>query len=211
MTGKPIVIKAAPALDTPLGPAWQAFKEGGVIAYPTETFYGLCVDPFNPVGVGRLFSLKGRPADRPVSLIIADLSMLKELAAEVPRAAAALMERFWPGPLTLVLKAAPRVPASLIASTGKVGVRLSSHPVARALSEKLSSPITATSANPSGAKPPATPEEVLGYFNGSLDVLIDGGELKGGLGSTVADISEGKAVIIREGEIPSSDLFEALS
>jgi len=214
LTDKPIIIKAAPLFEPPgtfLGPAEAAFREGGVIAYPTETFYGLCADPFNPVAIERLFILKGRPLANPISLIIADRTMLEGLVADVPRAAAVLMERFWPGPLTLVMKAAPSVPASLIAGTGKVGVRLSSHPVARALSEVLSSPITATSANPSGKRPPASAEDVLGYFNGSLDVLIDGGTLTGRLGSTVVDVSDGKAVVLREGEIPSAEVFEALA
>ena len=214
MTGKPLIIKAAglPELPDPLfGPAAEAFKEGGVIAYPTETFYGLGADPFNPVAVERLFSLKGRPPASPISLIIGDRTMLKGLVAEVPRAAIVLMERFWPGPLTLVVKASASIPASLIAGPGKVGVRLSSHPVARALSQACSSPITATSANPSGRKPPTTAQDVLGYFGSSLDVLIDGGELTGRLGSTVVDVSGGKAVVLREGEIPSSEIFEALA
>jgi len=210
LTGKPIVIKAAGPQDNLLGPAVKAFRQGGVIAYPTETFYGLAADPFNPVAIERLFALKGRPSANPISLIIADKAMLKGLVAEVPRAATALMERFWPGPLTLVLRAAPSVPASLIAGTGKVGVRLSSHPVAQALSAICSSPITATSANPSGKRPPASAQDVLDYFNGSLDVLIDGGVLTGRLGSTIVDASEGKAVVLREGEIPSQEVFEAL-
>jgi len=210
LTSRPVVIEAAGA-KTPLAPAVEALKKGGVVAYPTETFYGLAIDPFNPSAIERLFGLKGRPADNPISLIIADPTMLDSVVAEVPRVAAALMDRFWPGPLTLVLKASTKVPPSLVAGTGKVGVRLSSHPIARALSAAFKSPITATSANPSGLKPPATAQEVLDYFSGSIDVLIDAGKLQGRLGSTVVDASGVEAVVLREGEVPSSDVFKTLA
>jgi len=209
-TSRPVVIEAAGA-ETPLAPAVEALKKGGVVAYPTETFYGLGADPFNPAAIERLFALKGRSAGNPISLIIADRSMLDSVAADVGPAASVLMDRFWPGPLTLVLKASAKVPPSLIAGTGKVGVRLSSHPMARALSAAFKSPITATSANPSGLRPPATARQALDYFNGSIDVLIDAGELKGRLGSTVVDVSGVEAVVLREGEVPSSDVFKALA
>lgn len=214
MTGKPVIIKAAgpaTASGALLSPAAAAFREGGVVAYPTETFYGLCADPFNPVAIERLFTLKGRPTNNPVALIIADLSMLDRLTEDVTPAAAVLIKKFWPGPLTLVMKAAPALPATLIANSGKIGVRLSSHPLARALSELCSSPITATSANPAGRKPPASAKDVLGYFGSSLDVLIDGGKLAGRLGSTVVDVSGDKTAVLREGEIPASKIFEALA
>lgn len=195
---RPVILSPSSTLDE----AVRAFKSGGVIAYPTETFYGLCVDPFNKEAVGNLFRLKGRPGKNPVSVIIKDVPMLDAVASEVPPAALDLIKRFWPGPLTIVFKAHPSVPLELTGDTGKIGVRVSSNPLAARLSSVLGSPITATSANPTGKKPAVAPEEVLDYFNGRIEVLIDGGALPGKTGSTVVDVTSGRVVVIREGEIP---------
>lgn len=202
----PLILNASAALDEAL----RAFKGGGVIAYPTETFYGLCVDPFNKEAVEKLFTLKGRSPKSPISVIISDVSMLNEIAAGVTPSADALMKRFWPGPLTIIFKASSKVPPELLGSTGKIGVRVSGSPVARRLSETLSSPITATSANPTGKSPPNSPEEVIGYFNGTIDILIDGGRLPGRSGSTVVDASGEGIRIVREGEVPTEDILKAL-
>ncbi|MBW7957440.1 MAG: threonylcarbamoyl-AMP synthase [Deltaproteobacteria bacterium] len=184
--------------------AIEVFRAGGVIAYPTETFYGLCVDPFNENAVEALYGLKGRPLSSPIPLIIGDAGMLGSITSDVTPLANKLIQRFWPGPLTLVLKAVPELPPRLTAGTGTVGIRLSGSAHARRLSVTLSSPITSTSANPSG-KPPATrPEEALSYFDGSIRMLIDGGALKGEKGSTIVDATGEAPVIIREGEIPSA-------
>lgn len=207
MRDRPLIIKS----QDPLEEAQVAFKSGGVVAFPTETFYGLCVDPFNPKAIERLFSLKGRAETNPVSVIIANKEMLPRVVADIPATALKLIDRFWPGPLTLVLKAHPDIPPTLIANTGKIGVRVPGSPIARRLSEYLASPITATSANPSGKRPPIESNEVLAYFNGEIDVLIDGGSLPGRLGSTVVDLTEGKVRIIREGEIASSEVERALN
>ena len=204
--GSPLILNASSTLDA----AREVFKRGGVIAYPTETFYGLCVDPFNEEAVERLFTLKGRTAKNPVSVIIPDVSMLEKVAVEVTPLARTLIKRFWPGPLTVIFKARPNVPALLLGSTGKIGVRVSSSPVAKRLSETLSSPITATSANPSGSPPPASAEEVLAYFNGSIDVLIDGGRLPGRLGSTVVDATGESLAVVRAGEVPTEEILKAL-
>lgn len=206
MRDRPLIIKP----QDPLEEAKRAFKSGGVVAFPTETFYGLSVDPFNVDAIERLFSLKGRAETNPVSVIIADKEMLSRVAIDPPAIAFRLIERFWPGPLTLVLKAHPDIPPPLIANTGKIGVRVPGSAIARRLSEYLSSPITATSANPSGKRPPVEAKEVLAYFNGEIDVLIDGGKLPGRLGSTVVDLTEGGFRIIREGEIASAEVERAL-
>lgn len=202
MGGGPLIIPA----DGEYGAAVDIFRAGGVIAYPTETFYGLCVDPFNAEAVEALFRLKGRPPESPVPLIIGDIDMLASAAEVETDAARKLIERFWPGPLTLVLKAKKDLPGRLTAFSGTVGVRLSGSPWARRLSRTLSSPITSTSANPSGKKPPVSAAEVAGYFNGAIGLLIDGGTLEGKKGSTVVDATGEKLRIIREGEIPSSQL-----
>ncbi|MBI2411895.1 MAG: threonylcarbamoyl-AMP synthase [Deltaproteobacteria bacterium] len=188
----------------------MAFKSGGVVAFPTETFYGLCVDPFDPKTIERLFSLKGRAETNPVSVIIANKEMLSRVVVDIPATALKLIDRFWPGPLTIVLKAHPDVPPPLIANTGKIGVRVPGSAVARRLSEYLASPITATSANPSGKRPPIESNEVIAYFNGEIDVLIDGGRLPGRLGSTVVDLTGVGFTIIREGEIASEAIERAI-
>jgi L-threonylcarbamoyladenylate synthase len=193
--------------DADYTPAIEIFMAGGIIAYPTETFYGLCVNPFNADAVQALYRLKGRPSSSPMPLIIGGISMIRFVAKELPPQAVKLMKRFWPGPLTIVLKAADSLPASVTAGTGTIGVRVPGCPRARRFSNTLGFPITSTSANPSGEKPPVTAEEVAGYFNGSINLIIDGGRLKGGLGSTIVDATGETLVIIREGEVPSSEIF----
>ncbi|MBI5345000.1 MAG: threonylcarbamoyl-AMP synthase [Deltaproteobacteria bacterium] len=204
---RPLILRPEENLDE----AVRIFRSGGVIAFPTETFYGLGVDPFNVKAIERLFALKGRPEKKPVSVIIKDTGMLKEAASEVPEAALPIIKRFWPGPLTIVFKARPSIPRILTANTGRIGVRVSGSPDCQRLLDAIDSPITATSANPSGKKPPVTAAEVLAYFNGDLDVLIDGGELKGKTGSTVIDITGAEIKVIREGEIPASEITGCLS
>lgn len=203
MSDKPIILPASSTLEE----AVDVFRSSGIIAFPTETFYGLCVNPFDPVAIEKLFELKGRPTGSPVSVIIHDRDMLGSVAAEVTGKAEALIKRFWPGPLTIVFKANIEVPPALLAHTGKIGVRVSPNPIARRLSSVLHSPITATSANPSGKKPPVTPSEVLDYFNGSIDILVDGGELHGKKGSTVVDATGPDILLIREGEIPREEIL----
>ncbi len=201
-TGKPFI--SGPAF--PSGKAVEVFGSGGIIAFPTETFYGLGVDPFNEVAVKRLFLLKGRGPANPVSLIIKDLPMLRSLVMDVPPVAEGLIKRFWPGPLTIIFRAKDCLPPELLANTGKVGIRISSNPVAQRLVHALDSPITATSANPSGKEPARSADGIIGYFDGSIDMLIDGGELAGRLGSTVVDITGDTVEVVREGEIPASKL-----
>lgn len=201
---KPLILPA----EGDYSAAREIFKAGGIIAFPTETFYGLCVDPFNVKAVEALYKLKGRPSGSPIPLIIGKIGMLESVAGQITPLAQRLMERFWPGPLTLVLKARGGLPDALTAFSGTIGVRLPGSLSARRLSETLSSPITSTSANPSGKNPPVSAEEVLEYFGASIDLLIDGGRLKGTKGSTVVDARDGRIIIVREGEIPSSELFE---
>lgn len=188
----------------------DVFKKGGIIAYPTETFYGLGVDPFNKTAVKKLFNLKGREPDKPIAILIKDKKMLLEIADEVPEAAEKLIRKFWPGPLTIIFKAKKSIPALITGNTGKIGVRISNNPAAQKLLKKIGSPVTTTSANPSGKKSPATTQEVIDYFGGKVDLIIDGGKLYGKLGSTIVDVTEDKLKIIREGEIPAMKVVEGL-
>src|SRR3990167_9776167 len=191
--------------ETLSGSDWKRvrdiFKKGGIIAYPTETFYGLGVDPFNEAAIKKLFELKGRGSDKPVSILIKDKKMLLEVAEEIPLLAEKLIKKFWPGPLTIIFKAKKSIPSLLTGGTGKIGVRISSNPITQKLLEEIDSPITATSANPSGKKSPVTAKEVMDYFGDKIDLVLDGGVLYGKLGSTVIDVTEGELTVIREGEI----------
>jgi len=188
-------------------PALKPFRAGGIIAYPTETFYGLCVDPFNELAIKALYEIKGRPPASPMPLIIGEASMLSSVVSEISPQAQKLMDRFWPGPLTIVFRARPELPSILTAGTGTIAVRLSGSPHARRLSSTLSSPITSTSANPSDRPPATKADEVLNYFDGSIDILIDGGGLRGKRGSTIVDATGERITILREGEIAASEIF----
>lgn len=199
----PLIIDA----DADYTPAIEIFMAGGVIAYPTETFYGLCVNPYNADAVQALYRLKGRPPSSPMPLIIGGISMIRFVAKELPPQAVQLMKRFWPGPLTIVLKAADSLPAEVTAGTGTIGVRLPGCPNARRFSNTLGFPITSTSANPSGAAPSTSAKEVLDYFDGAIALIIDGGSLEGKKGSTIVDATGEKLELVRDGAIPSSEIF----
>jgi L-threonylcarbamoyladenylate synthase len=177
------------------------FKKGGMIAYPTETFYGLGVDPFNEIAIKKLFALKGRDFDKPVSILIKDKKMLLTVVEAISPLAEILIKKFWPGPLTIIFKAKKSIPSILTGGTGKIGVRISSNPITQKLLEEIDSPITTTSANPSGEKSPVTANKVMGYFGNKIDLILDGGMLYGKLGSTIVDVTEGELAVIREGEI----------
>ena len=199
----PLIIKLGDSFE----PLKEVFKNRGVIAFPTETFYGLGVDPFDSSAVERLFTLKGRSQKNPISLIVKDRAMLLSVVSRIPYIAEGLMKRFWPGPLTIVFEAAPSIPLLLTAGTGTIAARISSNEVCAKLLSAINSPITATSANPSGKTPASTPKEVLDYFNGNIDILINGGKLTAMLGSTIVDVTTGKIKIIREGEISSTEIL----
>lgn len=193
-----------------LAPAIEAIKSGGIIAYPTETFYGLGVDPTDKEAVTKLFRLKGRSFKDPVSLVVSDLDMLLVVVEHVPPEAERLINEFWPGPLTIVLKARETLPLTLTAGTGRVGVRVPGLKFTREIIRAVGGPITATSANPTGEKSPVTAGEVLNYFEGLVDVIIDGdgeGGLSGALGSTVIDLTGDEIRLIRAGEIPFSQIM----
>ena len=195
------------------GSGWKRvrdiFKKSGMIAYPTETFYGLGVDPFNEIAIKKLFALKGRDFDKPVSILIKDKKMLLTVVEAISPLAEVLIKKFWPGPLTIIFKAKKSIPSILTGGTGKIGVRISNNPIAQKLLEEIDSPITTTSANPSGEKSPVTANKVMGYFGNKIDLILDGGMLYGKLGSTVIDVTEGELTVIREGEISIKQLHDA--
>lgn len=184
----------------------QYLKMDGVIVYPTETFYALGANCFSKQAIQAIYRLKKRPPSKPLSVVISDLDMLQEIVSEIPMAFEPLIANFWPGPLTLVLKAAPRVPKELRGPSGSIGVRLTEHEWLRSLVRHASFPITATSANISGEKDISDPANAWQEFNGKVDLIVDGGETKGHLPSTVLDLSSKGVRIIREGAVPLSQL-----
>jgi len=204
----PLILKINPDNTEPdrIEEAVALLRKGGVIAFPTETFYGLGADAGNERAVKQIFEIKGRDFRSPIPLIIGKKEELAELVEDIPPLAETLMTRFWPGPLTLVFRASGRINPGLTAGTGTIGIRLSSHPIALALAGALGGPITATSANRSGKKECTSAEDVLDQLGGRLDGVIDGGSTAGGLGSTVLDVTCDPPKILRHGAISASQL-----
>jgi L-threonylcarbamoyladenylate synthase len=190
----------APSTET-LGLAARILRSGGLVAFPTESFYGLGADALAPGAVERVFSVKGRPESKPLLVLVDSVAMAESLVSDLPSGARELMIRHWPGPLTLVLRAAARVPERLAAGTGTIGVRLPAHPVALALVTAAGRPLTAPSANPSDAPPPTTALAVRRYFEDVVDLILDGGATAGGTGSTVADCTVWPPRILRQGPV----------
>ena len=188
----------------------MALAAGEAIIYPTETFYALGVDALSLNALERLFAIKGREPDKPVALIAADPAMAFAVASEVSVQARVLAETFWPGPLTLVVPAREGIPAALIGPNGGVGVRVSSHPIARALAAGLRRPITATSANLSGEPPAVELDAVRRSLGGKVKVFVDGGRLHGSAPSTVVTVDRTGIRVLRPGAISERELAGAL-
>jgi len=176
-------------------------EAGGLVAFPTESFYGLGADALDSDAVARVFEVKGRPEHKALLVLVDSIEMAAGLAARVSDGARALMARYWPGPLTLVLEAADRVPAGLTGGGSTIGVRMPGHAVARALVRSAGRPITAPSANPSEAPPALTAAAVRDYFEGRVELILDGGPPVGGAGSTVADCTVWPPRILRQGPV----------
>jgi L-threonylcarbamoyladenylate synthase len=185
--------------------AW-IILQGGVIAFPTETFYGLAADARNETAIQKVFQVKGREERNPILLLVAGRSWLSGLVEEVNPQAERLMEKFWPGPLTLVFRASSNVSPLLTANTGKIGIRVSGLAVAQALTRAVGRPITGTSANLSSRPGTSTAEEVLQSLGEKLDAVLDGGKTAGGLGTTVLDVSGPSLLVLRDGVVAKKDL-----
>jgi L-threonylcarbamoyladenylate synthase len=180
--------------------AAAAIMAGQVVAYPTETFYGLAVDALNEEALARLTAIKGRGVEKAFSMLVADRAMLSMVSGELSDLAEGLIRQHWPGPLTLALAARPGLPAKIV-SDGFVAVRVSPHPLAQALVAAVGRPITATSANPAGAAPPCTADGVAAYFSASDCVILDGGTTPGGRPSTLARVRGDRLEILRAGAV----------
>jgi L-threonylcarbamoyladenylate synthase len=186
----------------------QVVACGGIVAVPTETFYGLGVNPFDPQAVDRLLRVKGRPDGKPILVLIGNRGQLSVLVQKVSRAAALLMDKFWPGPLTILFTAAPSLPSNLTAGTGTIGVRLSS---CGSLAELLAvtGPLTGTSANRTGELPAQYANQVQDSLGQDISLIVDAGPTPGGSPSTVIDARE-TVCVIREGAVTRQMLLDVL-
>jgi len=205
-----------PALPTSaeIERAAALLRAGGLVGFPTETVYGLGADASNPAAVARIFAAKGRPQDHPLIVHVAGVEWLSHWARDIPAAAQPLAAAFWPGPLTLILKRADGVPDCVSGGQDSIGLRIPGHPVALALLKAFAgehggrrfSGIAAPSANKFGRISPTTAEHVRAELGAAVDAVLDGGECEVGIESTIVDLSRGRAVLLRPGQITPAQI-----
>jgi L-threonylcarbamoyladenylate synthase len=208
-----------------MGRIWQWREEGaaelwrearkildrnGVIALPTETYYGLAVNPFQETALSRLFDLKGRSPEKPVLVLVDGPEMLPQVVQDIPALAVRLMARFWPGPLTIIFPSRPRLPRRLTGGTGTIGVRQPRQAVTCRLIAALGIPVTGTSANRAGDPPLVHAEAVARQFGAGVDLIVDAGPCPGGLPSTIVDLTSRPPRLVRSGAIPPEALAEII-
>lgn len=211
---------AAPALKLTVEPhapspraiakAASVIRKGGLVAFPTDTLYALGADVSNTSAVRRVLAAKGRGPANPIPLLLADLAMATRLIGDLPEPAARLAERYWPGPLTLVLSAPRGISRLLTAGTGRIGLRVPDAPVALALILRFGGPVTGTSANRSGGEDPREADEVFRQLGDRIELILDGGPVPIGRPSTVVDITVSPPVIVRQGVIQPDEIFGLL-
>ncbi len=185
--------------------AADQIRSGEVLGMPTDTFYGLAADPFNLRAVERVYDIKTRSRHKPLSLLIESTDQAEELAKKLPEEFYALARKFWPGPLTLIVKAGSRLPLKVTANTGNVALRVPNAEIPRAVVAAAAIPITATSANLSGASECTSAEQVREQLKGRISIIVDGGDSPRDVASTIVDLSDETVRwrIIREGAIPT--------
>lgn len=199
-----------PNWDKQLDHAAQVLRDGGLVAFPTETVYGLGANALNQTAVEGIYKAKGRPSDNPLIVHIAETNALKELTSDIPGKAPRLMEMCWPGPLTLLMPKSDRIPAIVTAGLDTVGIRMPANPIALELIRKSGVPVAAPSANSSGRPSPTLAKHVIEDLSGKVDVIIDGGNTKVGIESTVLDITVDPPMILRPGGITYEKLTQIL-
>lgn len=190
--------------------AVQLLRAGYAIAFPTDTVYGLGADGFNERAIEQLFVVKERERGKAIPYLLAGTSDLAQVAREMPRAAQLLAEKFWPGGLTLVVPASPRVPKILVAGGDTVAVRVPDQPITRALIAKMGVPLATTSANLSGGPDPANAQEVLAQLTGRIPLVLDGGATRGNIPSTVVDVTTDPPRVLRVGVIAVQEIEQVV-
>jgi len=188
-------------------PAAEVLLEGGVAAGPTQTFYGLMAAADRPEALARIVKMKGREARKPLLLLLDDIRRVEDYADRWPDTADLLAEAFWPGPLTLLVKARPGLPPALVGPDGTVGLRVEGLPVVRTLVRTLDRAVTGTSANPGGLLPAVTAAQAVAYFGKKLDLILDAGPCAGGPPSTIIDAGTSPLRLIRQGAIKQEELL----
>ena len=191
--------------------AAHVIEKGGIVAFPTSFIYGLGADAFNVDAIDRVFRIKKRPLNKPLSVLVRNREILYSLVQYIPSYASIIMDRFWPGKITIVFKAKEGLPENLTAGTGTIGVRIPEHTAACALVNALNNPITGTSANFSGKAGCSQISDLDPLIADELDLILDAGPLEGGIGSTVIDITGDAPKILRQGAIAAKDIFAVLS
>ena len=189
-----------------LARAVEALQRGQVVAFPTDTVYGVGAHAFLPDAVTRLYTVKKRPSHLPIPLLLAEAEEMEAVCTQIPPLAWRLAERFWPGGLSLVLPRAPTVPDVVTAGGETVAVRLPDHDLVRELIRRLGAPLAATSANIHGQPPPVTAEEVAAQLNGRIPLILDGGPCPGGVASTVLDLTVSPPRVLRPGPVTAAQL-----
>jgi L-threonylcarbamoyladenylate synthase len=189
--------------------ALKILQSGGIVAFPTDTVYGLGALAFNNTAIESIYKAKDRPIEKAIPILIGDLGDLEQVADDVPDMALRLAARFWPGPLTCIVPKKRTLPVA-VSATATVAVRIPDHPDARALL-RATGPMAVTSANISGQPSPSTAQEVYEQLNGRIPLILDGGKTKGGIPSTLVDCTGEKPVILREGPITLAELLATLN
>ena len=206
------IVKVNP--DSPessqIGRAAELIQRGHVVAIPTDTFYGLAANPFDTGAIERVFAIKGRAKSAPLLLLIDSVEMARELAAELPPNFHRLAQRFWPGPLTIVVEASAKVPGPVTGETGRIGLRVPAAAIPRALAKQAGVPLTGTSANRSGEKECSTAQEVERCLGNSVALILDGGPSAATLPSTVVDLRADSWELLREGAILAEEIGAVL-
>ena len=187
----------------------NVLKGGGIIAFPTDTFYGLGVNPYNTKAVEKIYSIKGRDSEKPLLLLIDSIIKLDDLTEEISEAANKLIKSFWPGPLTMLFKPKSTIPKNI--TTGLIGIRQPGNPITRKILAELSFPLTAPSANISGEAPTTSAEQVRSSLGSKVDLILDAGICKGGEPSTLVDTTQIPVRLIRAGAINFKNIQESLN
>jgi L-threonylcarbamoyladenylate synthase len=202
-----VVMKSsALSLSETMQKAVEILRAGGIVAYPTETYYALGVKFDREESLRKLYAIKQRPLGKAMPLIIGHRELLSMLTSSISRSALFLMDRFWPGPLTLIFPALVNLSDSITAGTHAVAVRIPGESFALQLAKSAQFPLTATSANISGRPPARDAETVMQYFNDAIDLIVDGGNTPGGLPSTIVDVTSKTVRILREGVIKKENM-----
>ncbi len=196
---------------TMISKAGEILRAGGLVAFPTETVYGLGGDALNPESSRKIYAAKGRPSDNPLIVHISNMAALDKIVSEIPKEAIKLAERFWPGPLTMIFKKSDVVPYETTGGLDTVAVRMPSDKIARAMIDAAGGYVAAPSANLSGRPSPTIAKYVCEDMDGRIEMIIDGGDCEVGLESTIVDFSEGKPMILRPGYVTKEMLEKALS